>query len=73
MVGRLAVDRETQGSNPSSGTKSLSQRMREHVHSRGGMAKDKFGKPVVVNGAWQMMCDAADRIEELEKIIADGE
>lgn len=34
------------------------QRLRDHVAARGG--------PTLENGAWQMMLDAADRIEALE-------
>jgi hypothetical protein len=37
---------------------SIIQRLRAHVAARGG--------PTVANGAWQMMLDAADRIETLE-------
>lgn len=48
-------------------TKPLAQRLREHVMSRGGPSKDASGNPVLPNGAWQMMLDAADHIESLER------
>lgn len=43
----------------------LAKRMRNHVLSRGGPAKDENGKYVLENGAWVSMLKAADIIEEL--------
>lgn len=40
----------------------LVRRLRAHVEDRGGPSG---------NGAWQMMLDAADRIETLERRAAD--
>lgn len=37
--------------------------------SRGGMSRDEHGNPVCSNGAWQMMLEASDLIEKLEKAL----
>ena len=44
----------------------LASKLRHHVQSRGGLAKDANGEPIVPNGAWAMMLEAADMIEEAE-------
>lgn len=41
----------------------LVKQMRDHVTSRGG--------PTLKNGAWSMLLEAADRIEELEALCAN--
>lgn len=43
-------------------SKDLVDRLRTHVASRGGPT---------LNSAWQMMADAADRIEELETVCGE--
>lgn len=43
----------------------LKQRLRDHVTSR-----LPGSEPIIKNGAWQMMLDAADEIDRLEKAIA---
>lgn len=48
----------------------LKERLRNHVRDRGGLSKDRDGKIVIQNGAWQMMLDAAAEIEGLERQIA---
>ncbi len=46
----------------------LASRLRHHVQSRGGLAKDADGEPIVPNGAWAMMLEAADMIEKLDAL-----
>lgn len=53
-----------------SNASALAERMRKHVRDRGGLAKDDDGKPVIPNGAWAMMIEAADVIESLEGLSA---
>lgn len=48
----------------------LARRMRDHVVSRGGASKDKYGNPVIPNGAWSMMLQAADELERLSSCPA---
>lgn len=50
----------------------LADRMRHHVVIRNGPAKDEYGDPVVPNGAWKMMLDAADLIDNLTHKHLDG-
>ncbi|MGX9443848.1 hypothetical protein ACWX0K_14900 [Nitrobacteraceae bacterium UC4446_H13] len=47
--------------------KPLAQRLREHVTSR-----LSGSEPVIKNGAWQMMLDAADEIERLERVLTES-
>lgn len=42
---------------------SLQTRLREHVKKR--------GNPTIPNGAWDMMLEAADRIDDLEAEVKD--
>lgn len=51
-------------------TSKLAERLRKHVSDRGGLAKDDDGNPVIPNGAWAMMLEAADLIESLEGLSA---
>ena len=53
-----------------SNASALAERMRKHVRDRGGLAKDDEGKPVIPNGAWAMMLEAADVIERQANDIA---
>ena len=46
----------------------LAQRMRDHVQHRGGLSKDDEGKPIMPNGAWAMMLQAADMLDEYEAL-----
>lgn len=47
----------------------LQQRMRYHIQIRGGLAKDENGKPVLPNGAWQMMLEAANTLDDLRRLV----
>lgn len=49
--------------------KPISQRLREHVEMRGGLAKDDNGNPIIENGAWALMLEAAQTIEELLTVL----
>lgn len=43
----------------------LCERLRKHVQDRGGAA--------IENGAWQMMLEAADRLESLSRQLSDAQ
>lgn len=47
----------------------LVERLRAHVIQRGGPAKDGSGQPVMPNGAWQMMLEAAAALTAAEARI----
>jgi hypothetical protein len=46
----------------------LAERLRHHVISRNGPAKDDDGEVILPNGAWRMMLDAADMIDGLSRV-----
>lgn len=51
----------------------LVNRLREHVRSRGGLSRDaETGEIVLPNGAWAMMLEAADLIEQQAAELAEA-
>jgi hypothetical protein len=50
----------------------IEDRLRAHVNSRNGPARDAAtGNIVLPNGAWVMMLEAADEIERLRRRVAE--
>ena len=43
----------------------LQEKLRNHVIHR-GLSRDEDGKVICKNGAWKLMLEAADRLDELE-------